>query len=309
MLKSVSVLCGAGVLLAGVLFAGGPAFAGSAKKSVRLPAASEIRPLPDSYRRSSPGSIFHDVRLSLDFGYGYAERRGSPSILKGNTYSPTLGLSFGIGDFGFAGLSTSYEHHAIQSNIASFNLPVGGRANVYGIDGVLGVTPLPFIRFGVLGGYGGGGSSYSFTGFNAAPIGSNAQSARIGGFAGASYAVDNWLFNGDVSVIRTDNRTDFDPGNTPARAAWGSTLALVQLGVSYQATDQLRLSTGVVFNHFIVQTVAGNEPKLSPNWVTLQVGVNYDITQNWEVNAKALTWVGNSSMNYTRASLGVAYKF
>lgn len=304
MLKSVSVL-----LCAGVVLAAGTAFAGSANKSSRLPSASEIRPLPDTYGRSSAGSIFHNVRLSLDFGYGYAERRGSPSIFRENTYSPTLGVSFGIGDFGFAGVSTTYEHHAIQSNIASFNLPVGGRANVYGFDGMVGITPLPYLRFGILGGYGAGGSSYSFTGVNAAPIGSNAQTTRIGGFAGASYAVDRWLFNGDVSIIRVDNRTDFDPGNTPARASWGSTLALVQLGMTYQATDQLRLSTGVIFNHFIVQTVAGNEPKLNRNWVTLQIGAAYDITPNWEVNAKALTWVGNSSMNYTRASLGVAYKF
>lgn len=275
MLKSVSVL-----LCAGLALAAGPALAGSTKKSVRLPSAAEIKPLPDIYSRTSAGSIFHDVRLSLDFGYGYAERRGSPSILKQNSYSPTLGLSFGIGDFGFAGVSTSYEHHAIQSNIASFNLPVGGRANVYGFDGVLGVTPVPYLRFGVLGGYGAGGSSYSFTGFNAPAIGSSAQSTRIGGFAGASYSVDNWLFNGDVSIIRTDNRTDFDPGNIPARAAWGSTLALLQLGLTYQATEQLRLSTGVIFNHFIVQTVAGNEPKLSPNWVTLQLGAAYDFTPN-----------------------------
>lgn len=304
MLKSVSVL-----LCAGLGLAAGPALAGSAKKSVRLPSPSEIRPLPDIYGRASSGAVFHDFKLSLDFGYGYAERRGSPSIFKENTYSPTLGLSFGIGDLGFAAVSTTYEHHAIQSNIAAFNLPVGGSANVYGFDGVLGVTPVPYLRFGVLGGYGAGGASYSFTGVNAAPIGSNARNTRIGGFAGASYAVENWLFNADVSVIRVDNRTDFDPGNTPASAAWGSTLALMQLGATYQATEQLRLSGGIVFNHFIVQTVAGNEPKLSPNWLTLQFGAAYDITPNWEVNAKAATWVGNSSMNYTRASLGVAYKF
>lgn len=294
-----------GAALAGLV--GSTAFAqeNRAARNAGLPRLSEVQPVPQAVL----GGFFRDFRLTLDGGYSYTKRRNQPTELKQSSYSPTLGLSFRMGQMGFAAFSASYARHDITSNIPAFALPVNATSDTLSFDGAVGITPLPFLRLGVLAGYGNGDSSYAFTGIPAPAIGARSDTHRFGGFIGASYVQGRWLFSADATIVVNRNHIDYDPGNIPPRASWGSTLALIQLGVGYRATERLRLSAAVSVNQVLSQSVAGTEPKLDANWFTLQIGAAYDLAANWEINVRALTWLGNHRISYNRVSAGVAYKF
>jgi hypothetical protein len=211
---------------------------------------------------------------------------------------------------GFAAFSASYARHESESNIAAFALPVGSSSDAFGFDAVLGISPLPFLRAGVIAGVGKGNSSYSFTSIPFAPaIGANSDTWRLGGFIGASYLIGRVSLSADAAILATRNKMRFDAGNIPPSSSWGSDVGMFSLGAAYAVTDQLQVSGGIVFNTIFSQSVAGNEPKFDTFWLTLQLGAKYRIDRNWELTASALTWVANNRYDYTSATIGATYRF
>lgn len=286
-----------------------PADAQTNRSNEGLPRLSEIQPVPSFGEGGRDFGFINNLRVTAGFLSGDASRKGGPSIHTDRSYMSTLGLSFGMGTMGFAAINANYTRHDGRSNIAAFNLPVDSKGDSIGVDAMLGVAPLPFLRVGVLGGIGRGDSSYGFTNIAAPRIGADGQAQRIGAFIGGTYVLDRFRFTTDATILATRNNANYAPGNIPASARWGADLAMVGGTVGYAVTDRFDIWTGAILNMVMSQTVAGNEPKLDPSWVTLQFGARYRITANWELSARVQTWVANSRYNYTNGGLSLSYRF
>ncbi|MCZ8302030.1 MAG: hypothetical protein O9315_17445 [Beijerinckiaceae bacterium] len=278
-------------------------------RNAGLPKLANVQPVPGFGGGGRNFGFINNLVVSTGLIYGDTRRKRSATTHTDKSYTPTLGVSFGMGTMGFAAINTSYTRHESRSNIAAFNLPVDSRTESYGVDAMVGIAPLPFLRFGVLGGIGRGDSSYGFTNIAAARIGSDGRTHRIGAFASGSYAMGRFLFTLDTTVLAARNFASYDPGNNPPSARWGANLGMIGGTVNYAVTDRFNVWAGTVFNLVMSQKVAGNEPKLDPSWVTLQIGARYRVTANWELNARIQTWVANSRYNYTSGGLGLSYRF
>ncbi len=277
------------------------------RRNAGLPKISSIEAL-----QGAGGTSFgwiNNLRVSTQFTYGDARRKGSPTIYKDRSYMPNLNVSFGIGTMGFAALSANYTRYQSESNIAAFALPIKSGSDSFGFDAVLGISPLPFLRAGLIGGVGKGNSSYSFTTIPVPAIGADSDTRRFGGFIGASYLVGRVSLSADAAVLVIRNKMRFDPGNIPPSSSWGSDVGMFSLSAAYAVTDKLQVSGGIVFNTIFSQSVAGNEPKFDTFWLTLQLGTKYRINRNWELTASALTWVANNRYDYTSATIGATYRF
>ncbi|PPD13657.1 MAG: hypothetical protein CTY25_15180 [Methylobacterium sp.] len=288
-------------------------FAASAQtfSNAKLPKLSEVRTLslPGVFPDDPNRGFLHSFKLSVDFGASLTEKTRQPTRLKQNSYGTQVGLSFGFGSIGFASISGNYSRETIKSTILAFPLSLNGNSDAGGGDLVLGIAPLPFLRVGVLGGFGLGGNSYQFVGVPAAPVGADSSSYRFGGFVGASYPLGPVLLSLDATIVTIRSRQAYDPGNIPPVAHFGSTIGLLHLSAMYNITDRLRLTAGVVLNQVFAEQVAPAEQRLDRNWFTLQSGLTYQINERWEVSLKGLTWVGNQRLRYSRGTLGVAYRF
>lgn len=304
-------LVGTSLMAGGIALSAAPAAAQTTISNRGLPTLDQIKPLPASYRSYSepnPGFL-HNFKLSVDVGAGLVEKRNQPTKLKQNSYGTQLGLSFGIGSMGFASVSGTYSRENIKSTILAFPLAMDAGADAYGFDAVLGIAPVPFLRAGVILGAGVGSSSYQFVGVPAAPVGAKSDGYRYGAFVGGTYATGALTLTLDAAVLATRNRQEYDPGNIPPVAHFGSTIGLLTFGASYDVTTRLRLTTSVTINHVLEEMVAPAERGLDKTWFALQAGVGYMLTERWEVTAKGTTWLANDRMRYHRASVGASYKF
>ncbi|MCZ8187608.1 MAG: hypothetical protein O9308_14620 [Beijerinckiaceae bacterium] len=301
----------------GVFFAAGllamPAAAAAQTgfSNAGLPKLAQVRALPLTAGLADPArrGFLHSFRLSADLGMALTEKRRQPTRLKQNSFGTQLGLSFGIGSMGFASVSGNFSRETIKSTILAFPLSLDSKAEAGGADLVLGLTPLPFLRVGVLGGFGVGNSMYQFVGVASAPVGADSSSYRFGAFAGASYPVGPVMLSLDATLITIRSRQAYDPTNIPPVAHFGSTLALIHLSAQYSITPRLRLSGGIVLNQVLAEKVAPAERGLDRSWFTLQTGLAYQINRNWEVSIKGMTWLSNQRMHYSRATIGAAYTF
>ncbi|OYU49318.1 MAG: hypothetical protein CFE31_08180 [Rhizobiales bacterium PAR1] len=305
------LLLGASQLAAGIVLTTASVAAETPLNNKGLPTLAQVKPLPKPYRayREPATGLLHNFKLSVEAGTGLTEKRKQPTKLKQNSYGTQLGLSFGIGSMGFASITGSYSRENIKSTILAFPLAMDASANAGAVDAVLGIAPLPFLRVGVLGGLGTGSSAYSFVGVPAPSVGAKSNGYRYGAFVGASYPVGPVMMSLDATIISVHNRQEYDPGNIPPSANFGSNIAMVQLGASYDMTDRLRLSAGFVVNQVLSQKVAPADRGLDKSWFTLQLGAGYMLTERWEVTLKGMTWLSNQRMNYSRATIGASYKF
>lgn len=301
-----------GVLVAAGMFAAPFTATGQTRFSnAGLPKLEDVRTLqlPGVFLDDPNRGFLHSFKLSVDFGVALTEKRRQPTQLKQNSYGTQLGLSFGIGSMGFAAISGNYSRENIKSTILAFPLSLDANSDAGGGDIVLGIAPLPFLRAGVLGGFGVGNNSYQFVGVPAAPVGADSSGYRFGGFVGASYPVGPVLLSLDATVITIRNRQYYGPSNSTPVAHFGSTIGLLHLNAMYNITARLRLNAGIVLNQVFSEKIAPAERGLDRSWFTLQSGLTYQLSDRWEISIKGLTWLSNQRMRYSRASIGAAYRF
>ncbi|WP_284177248.1 hypothetical protein [Rhabdaerophilum sp. SD176] len=299
------------IIAAGLLAMPSAALAQANFSNARLPKLAQVRtlPLPAEFVDPARRGFLHSFRLSVDLGMAITEKRRQPTRLKQNSYGTQLGLSFGISSMGFASVTGNVSRETIKSTILAFPLSLDSKAEAGGADLVLGITPLPFLRVGILGGFGIGNSTYQFVGVAGTPVGADSTSYRFGAFAGASYPVGPVMLSLDATLLTTRSRQAYDPTNIPPVAHFGSTIGMLHLSALYSITPRLRLSGGIILNQVLAEKVAPAERGLDPSWFTLQAGLAYQINRNWEVSIKGMTWLSNQRMNYSRATIGAAYTF
>jgi hypothetical protein len=301
-----------GILVAAGMFAAPfTATAQTRFSNAGLPKLEDVRTLqlPGVFLNDPNRGFLHSFKLSVDFGAALTEKRRQPAQLKQNSYDTQLGLSFGIGSMGFAAITGTYSRENIKSTILAFPLSLDANADTGGADVLLGIAPLPFLRFGVLGGFGTASNSYLFVGVPASPVGADSSGYRFGGFAGASYPLGPVLVSLDATIVTIRNRQDYGPSNSTPVAHFGSTIGLLHLSAMYNITPRLRLNAGIVLNQVFSEKIAPAERGLDRSWFTLQSGLTYQINDRWEVSLKGLTWLSNQRMRYSRATVGAAYRF
>ncbi len=301
-----------GIIVAAGVFAAPFTATGQTRFSnAGLPKLEDVRTLqlPGIFLDDPNRGFLHSFKLSVDFGAALTEKRRQPAQLKQNSYDTQLGLSFGISSMGFASITGTYSRENIKSTILAFPLSLDANSDTGGADVLLGIAPLPFLRFGVLGGFGTASNSYLFVGVPASPVGADSSGYRFGGFAGASYPVGPVLVSLDATIVTIRNRQDYGPSNSTPVAHFGSTIGLLHLSAMYNITPRLRLNAGIVLNQVFSEKIAPAERGLDRSWFTLQSGLTYQINDRWEVSLKGLTWLSNQRMRYSRASIGTAYRF
>lgn len=276
------------------------------KSNAGLPTLAEVRPVSAG---TTGAPFFHDFKIGVEQGFGRNRNTNQPTELDQKSRQSMLSLQFGISDYAFAGVSGVYSHEDISSTNLAFAMPMAGDADVLGVDAMFGIRPLPFLSVGVLGGYGEGDASYTFTQFAIPPTPGDSTTRRFGGFLSGVYMTNGWTLTGTSTVIRLQSDQDYGPGNIPQYDSYHASLLLTQLGASYAATDRLDLSFGATWNHVLSQKVAAAQTGLDTNWFTLQAGVSYAVTSQIDIFAKAATWVGNEKSRFERFSLGASYSF
>lgn len=289
----------------GLMLGAGPAMAQNAPENAGLPRVGEIRPLP---ALEDEGPI-RNVELDVEFGYAHAVNVNQPTELDQMSLQTSLGVSADLGEDAFAGITGTFSRENIAST-NQFAMPMAGVANVLGADAMVGVKPLPFLHFGVLAGVGSGSASYTFTqipALGATP--GNSSTRRLGAFMSAFYGMDRLLLSATATLVDTRTSVDYGPGNMPQTDSFGATLLLGKIGAAYELTDQLTIAGGVTVNHVLSQVVASAQTGLDSTWITVEGGLEYAITPQWSVNAKAATWLLNDRMNFTRVSVGATYSF
>ncbi|WP_185811596.1 autotransporter outer membrane beta-barrel domain-containing protein [Rhizobium sp. AQ_MP] len=63
------------------------------------------------------------------------------------------------------------------------------------------------------------------------------------------------------------------------------------------------------FNHILSQTVAPADTPNDTNWMALELGATYALSDKIDLKVSGLTWAGNDKFNYSRISAGMNYRF
>lgn len=282
----------------------------TSSKGTHFPSVDEIRPLPASALTGLKEQPFlHDFRLMVEGNYGEVKHKaGQPANLSQRSTGGTIGLSFGIGERGFAAIQGSYTSSSMTSTVVAFPLNLTADATGRGIDAMIGFRPTPFTRMGIIGGVGNGNAGYTFVGFGGGS-GSTSKGTRIGGFVGASYPAGPVVYSADLAYLNIRNTQTYDPTNVPPTASWGSEIASLTLGASYQVAPRLNLTGGVGLNHILSQRVAPADTPNDVNWISLQLGATYALTDRVDIKLSGVAWLDNSKFSYHRVSTGLVYKF
>ncbi len=281
-------------------------------RDAALPSLDQVKPLPLSALPSGAAEdagFFHNFQLSAEGSYGEVRHKaGQPAALRQYSTGMAVGLSFDMGDYAFASITGNFSSNVIKSKVVQFPLDISANAYSRGLDAIIGVKPLPWLRAGFIGGTGNGNAGYTFTAFGG---GSNSASEgqRLGGFVGATYVTGPVALSADLVYLNIRNRQDYGPNNTPQIATWGSDLLSLSLGASYRVLPQLTLSAGLGLNHIMKQTVAPADTANDINWASLQLGATYAVTENLDVKLSGSTWLNNNKFDYSRVALGLTYKF
>lgn len=302
------------ILAAGLSFltvAGGGAEAGERLLSNRgLPSLKEIEPLTKPERFQAVDGLFHNFNLSVEGSYGRTwHKPGQPAALRQSRLGTTLGVSFDIGEIGFASVAGNLSADSFTSRVVSFpTLILESDAGNAGLDAVVGVRPLPFLHLGVLGGIGTGSANYVFSGTTSGED-SSSDARRFGGFIGAFYPLGPALFSADLSYLNTRSKQNYGATNSVPVAEFGAEVATLNLGVLYPVMERLALNGGVGFHRVLDQTVAPADTPNDTQWASLKLGAVYALSESLDLKISGLTWVGNDKFDYSRVSLGLNYRF
>lgn len=290
----------------------GVASAETTGKNSRLPRLEDVKPLTGIGHgsRGPDAGFFHDFELSTDVGVGWTRHKaGPPAQLRQKSVGTSLGISFRMGEMGFAQVTGNFSREMIKSQIVAF--PAAGiTADAYnrGVDAVIGFAPVPYLRAGLTGGFGSASADYTYTMFGGNED-STSDASRFGGFVGASYLAGPVLINADLSYLRVLNKQNYGVTNWPAVASWDSDLMTLALGARYFVMPKLELNGTFSLHHVMKQTVAPSDKPNDRNWLSLQLGATYAVTDQVSVDLKGTTWLGNSKFDYNRVSVGLSYRF
>lgn len=277
-------------------------------KTSRLPRLEDVRTIPGGGASAGDG-FFHGFVVSTDVGYGRTRAKdGEPARLRQSSISSSTSLSFRMGEMGFASVTGNLSDEKIDSQVYGFPAPIEADATNRGFDAVIGISPVPYLRFGLIGGIGSASASYTYTMAGFGPD-SDSDSRRIGAFAGASYLAGPVLLNADLSYLRVNNKQDYGPTNWPQHVSWSTDLLTFSLGARYAVTPKLEVNGTVFLHHILDQDVPSGDSPNDNNWAALQLGAKYAVTDQLSVDVKGSTWVGNRKFDYQRVSLGLSYRF
>lgn len=298
---------------AATLAISGAAFArDKTNRNAALPSLDQVKPLPLSALpagAAEDAGFFHNFQLSAEGSYGEVRHKaGQPAALRQYSTGMAVGLSFDMGDYAFASITGNFSSNVIKSKVVQFPLDISATAYSRGIDAIIGVKPLPFLRAGLIAGTGNGNAGYTFTAFGGGST-SASEGQRLGGFVGATYATGPVAFSADLTYLNIRNKQVYAPGNIPPTAGWGSDILNLTLGASYRVLPELTLSGGIGLNHIMKQTVAPADTANDINWASLQLGATYSVTNNLDVKLRGVTWLNNNKFDYSRVALGLTYKF
>lgn len=284
-----------------------PAIAQSAPENRSLPSLEAIQPLGSS---GTAGPI-RNVQITVSGAYANAVNTNQPTSRDQKTWVGSLGVSADLGDWMYAGITGTYSREDITSTNLAFALPMAGLANVLGVDGMVGVRPLPFLAMGVTAGMGRSDASYRFTGVGMAGPATPADgsTARLGAFMAAFYQLDRLGLTLKTELLGSASNITYGPGNIPASDSFGNTLLVVSLGAKYALTDQLSVTGGAGLVQLISEKVPAAQTGLDPSWGLLEAGLDYQLTDQLSIGGRVTTWVFNDRMSFNRAAVSATYSF
>lgn len=285
----------------------GPAIGQSAPENRLLPPLAAIRPLDAS---GTAGAI-RNVQITVGGSYANAVNTNQPTKLDQKTWVGSLGVSADLGDMLFAGITGSYSREDIASTNLAFAMPMAGLANVLGVDGVVGIRPVPFLAMGVTAGAGRSDASYSFTGLGFAVPATPADSSasRLGAFMAAFYQIDRLDLALKAEVLGSSAKVSYGAGNIPASDSFGNTLLVVSLSTKYALTDQLDVVGSAGLVQLLSEKVPAAQTGLDPTWGLLEAGLDYQLTDQLSIGGRLTTWVFNDRMSFNRAAVSATYSF
>ncbi|CAN0318698.1 unnamed protein product, partial [Phaeothamnion confervicola] len=98
--------------------------------------------------------------------------------------------------------------------------------------------------------------------------------------------------------------------NVPPNQRSESEIMTADIGLMLPLAEGLTMRTGLTLNHTVSQTVLpGGVPALDNNWLAGSVGLTYKINKSFEVNAGYSGWLNSNKNEYSRASVGLGYRF
>ena len=277
------------------------ALAQSAPENAHLPKLSDIEPIAVAKHG------IRNIKLTVEQSLARSQNVGQPTDLDQTSWQTSLGISADLGQYFGIDLTGTFSRENIKST-NTFGMPIEGSGNVLGVDTTLTWKPAEFLHVGVLAGVGGAGASYDYLGIGYYPS-ADSSSRRLGAFLSAFYRADRLVLSGNLTVLNASTDVTYSPGNMPATNSFGATMLLSTVGASYALTEDLRVTGGVTLNTVLSQVVAAGETGLDNSWATIGGGLEYDITPQFSINAKASTWLFNERMNHTRFAVGAAYRF
>lgn len=297
-------------LLAGLISSGALATEPDNRDRVKLPKLEDVKPLNLSDSQKNAG-LLHDFSVFLTASSSRYSNKNQP--LKGSTDTDgaTVGVQFGIGRTGFAGLSVTEnrQHSSTVIFPGTADLPLRSTNTDTGWNLIVGLRPLPYLFVGLMGGEGKGDSQYQFTSFPNTPVSSDSSSRRYGGFVGTWVPVGKVMLMPSLSYLTTENNQKYPAGNAPATNAFGATFLLANVDARYDVTGRFQVFGNITHNTVLDEQIAVGSVGMASSWQTLGVGANYKVTDKLGISARYITWISNERADYRSFSAGLNYKF
>jgi hypothetical protein len=291
-------------LVSGVALAAEPA----SEKRVKLPKLEDVRPLNFPIKNDG---LFHDFSVHLTGSSSRYSNKNQPLSGSTETDGTTVGVQFGIGRTGFAGLSVTDSRQRSTTVIfpGTADLPLRSTNNDSSWDLVVGLRPLPYLFFGAMAGEGKGDSQYQFTSFPNVPVSSDSSTTRYGAFVGALVPVGSVMLTPSLSYLTTKSRQKYPAGNVPDTNAFGASFLIANLDARVDVTRRFQVFGNISHNAVLDERIAVGSVGMGSGWQTLGIGASYKLTDQWGINARYVTWISNERANYRSLSAGLNYKF
>ena len=97
--------------------------------------------------------------------------------------------------------------------------------------------------------------------------------------------------------------------NVPPTQTTTSAIMTTDLGVLVPLNEALRVRAGVALNHTVNQSNFRGVEALDKNWLSGSLGLSYALSKSVNLNADVSGWLNSNKNDYSRASVGLTYKF
>lgn len=283
------------------------AWADNAKpdEKIQLPSLDQVKPLKQQPK------LLHDFVLSLKYWSSHSSNKDQTWAGSTDIHSATLGISFNIGQIGFAGASVTRGQQKSETTLAfpsnTYHLHLERPNTAWSIEG--GIHPLPFLFIGATVGKGTSNDKYWFASFPT-PMHGDSSAWNYGAFASGIVPIGKTvLLEPSILVLHFKHDQNYPPGNSPPTNSYDSTILATNLAASYRITPRLTLEGNVANNNVIEEKVAIGSVGHDANWQTLGIGGAYELTKKLALTGKYIAWTSNARQSYHKLSVGLNYKF